>query len=65
MKKAIGDTPDEKAECIFRIWQLGVSLHDINIASRHAGHVIRSVKQLAVSNHEHKSINIKFLIKSP
>lgn len=58
IEKANGETPDEKAECVFHIWQLGVSLHDINLASRHSGHVIRSVKQLAVTNHDHKPLDI-------
>lgn len=41
-----------------RVWQMGVSLHDIRIAGQHAAHVIQSVKQLAVSDHSRTQIDI-------
>ena len=51
------------AESYYRIWELGSSLHDILIASNHAMHVIRSVKELAVSNQERKPTNVNDTIQ--
>ena len=39
-------------------WQIGVALHDMQIASKHAMHVVRSVKQLAVANQDRHMVDI-------
>lgn len=58
MKKLNG--LEEQAEIIDRIyhfWEMGVALHDMRIASRHAVHVLNSIKQLSVSDQERHAIN--------
>jgi nitrogen-specific signal transduction histidine kinase len=46
-------------EKIFRFWEIGTTLHDMLIASSHAGYVLNSVKQLAVTHQERKPVNIE------
>ncbi len=54
-------------------WEMGLAFHDMLIASRHAVHVVKSVKQLGVSDHEqHAGIDLNqtinetlALLKSP
>ncbi|MEQ8878284.1 MAG: ATP-binding protein [Cyclobacteriaceae bacterium] len=45
---------------IYASWESGCNLHDMRIAARHATQVVRSVKQLGVSEHswsDHISVN--------
>ncbi len=51
---------EEEQEIIDRIyhfWEMGVALHDMRIASRHAVHVLNSIKQLSVSDQERQPVN--------
>lgn len=55
--------PDEYVNDIHNIWSMGVSLHDINLATKHAVHVLKSIKQLSVSDQERSEINVNSTIK--
>lgn len=47
------------ADKIYEYWEIGCTLHDMQIAAKHSTHVVRSVKQLGVSEHEWgKNVNI-------
>lgn len=41
-----------------QVWELGVGLHDMIIASNHAVHVLKSIKQLSASDQQRTEINI-------
>jgi signal transduction histidine kinase len=41
-----------------QVWELGVGLHDMIIASTHAVHVLKSIKQLSASDQERYKLNI-------
>lgn len=45
------------------MWEMGVSLHDINLATKHAVHVLKSIKQLSVSDQERHETDINATIK--
>ncbi|MFT6867678.1 MAG: signal transduction histidine kinase [Cyclobacteriaceae bacterium] len=42
----------ERADEVINNWELGCTLHDMHIAARHSSHVVRSVKQLGVAEHQ-------------
>jgi len=49
------DLKHDKAEGIeraFNYWEIGTAFHDLSVAAKHATHVVRSVKKLAVKQHE-------------
>ncbi|MFY0598708.1 MAG: hypothetical protein JXR03_03480 [Cyclobacteriaceae bacterium] len=49
-----------KIEEVLEQWKLGRMLHDTMVAARHSGHVVKSVKQLGVSQHlwsKHVDVN--------
>ena len=49
----------DAADRIYESWEAGCTIHDMHIASRHATHVVRSVKELGVSQQTWaKNINI-------
>ncbi len=50
IKKSAGKNPD-KLEKIYEEWEAGVTLHDMSISAKHSIHVVQSVKQLGVSQH--------------
>ena len=50
LKKAAGKKADLLEE-IYEQWEAGCTLHDMQIASKQAGHVVKSVKQLGVAEH--------------
>ncbi len=41
-----------RADHAFDKWELGCNLHDMQIAAKHSTHVVRSVKQLGVAQHQ-------------
>lgn len=41
-----------KADEVIENWELGCILHDMQIAAKHSSHVVRSVKQLGVAEHQ-------------
>lgn len=41
-----------KAEDAYNKWELGCNLHDMKIAAKHSAHVVKSVKQLGVAEHQ-------------
>ncbi len=51
VKKLLKKEPS-LAEKIYQYWEMGCTIHDIQIAAKHSTHVVRSVKQLGVSEHE-------------
>ncbi|WP_421876004.1 ATP-binding protein [Marinoscillum sp.] len=40
------------ADKIYDLWETGCTLYDMQVAARHSTHVVRSVKQLGVTEHE-------------
>ena len=48
---------EEIAHRIYHFWEMGVALHDMRVASRHAVHVLNSIKQLSVSDQERHPVN--------
>lgn len=40
------------ADQIYEFWEIGCTLHDMQIAAKHSAHVVRSVKQLGVNEHQ-------------
>jgi signal transduction histidine kinase len=42
----------EKLVQAYEKWEMGCYLHDMNIAAKHSAHVVRSVKQLGVAEHQ-------------
>ena len=47
------------ADRINEFWEVGCTLHDMEIAAKHSTHVVRSVKQLGVTEHQwSKDVNI-------
>lgn len=47
------------ADKLFSCWEAGSTIHDMQIAARHSSHVVRSVKQLGVTEHVwSKNINV-------
>lgn len=57
------NNPDQYVSNVHEIWAMGVSLHDINLATKHAVHVLKSIKQLSVSDQERSEINVNSTIK--
>lgn len=57
--KAILQKDAKKADRIAEFWEVGCTLHDMEIAAKHSTHVVRSVKQLGVTEHQwSKEVNI-------
>lgn len=54
---------DEQCEKMHQSWELGVALHDIIQTSRHAVHVLKSVKQLSVSDYERNELDVNDTIR--
>jgi len=52
------DAVDDESDRMHRIWELGVALHDMIRTSRHAVHVLKSVKQLSVSDCERYELDV-------
>ena len=50
VKKYVKQDP-ESIDRIYEAWEAGCNLHDMSIAARHSTQVVRSVKQLGVSEH--------------
>ncbi len=48
---------------VYNFWEMGVAIHDILLASKHASNVITSVKSLGISEREQLSININRTLK--
>lgn len=46
LKKGPGLTDE-----VYKCWEVGCTLHDMEIAAKHSAHVVRSVKQLGVTEH--------------
>ncbi len=57
------DNLNEYVNNINHLWQMGVSLHDINLATKHAVHVLKSIKQLSVSDQERHDIDVNATIQ--
>ncbi len=52
-----------KVDRITEFWEVGCSLHDMQIAAKHSTHVVRSVKQLGMTEHQwSKNVNINHTI---
>ena len=49
--KLIGKNPD-MADQLYAYWEAGCTVHDMRIAAKHSTHVVKSVKQLGVSDHQ-------------
>jgi len=49
---------DEITDRMHHFWEMGVAIHDILLASKHAVHVLQSIKQLSVSDQERSLLNI-------
>jgi C4-dicarboxylate-specific signal transduction histidine kinase len=43
---------------MYHFWEMGVSIHDILVASGHAVHVLKSIKQLSVSDQARSDVNL-------
>jgi len=41
-----------------QVWELGVALHDMIVSSKHAVHVLKSIKQLSTADQERCKLNI-------
>lgn len=52
------DNIDEVSMKKQQVWELGVGLHDMIIASKHAVHVLKSIKQLSAADQQRTDINI-------
>jgi len=60
----LGDDTQAKLEQYLPFFEAGLALHDLLAASRHASRVVRSVKELGVSNHELRlPVNLASAIK--
>lgn len=57
------DNLEERVSNINYLWEMGVSLHDINLATKHSVHVLKSIKQLSVSGQERSDIEVNATIK--
>lgn len=52
--EAIDEISNKKQQ----VWELGVALHDMKVASKHAVHVLKSIKQLSAADQERYKLNI-------
>lgn len=41
-----------------QVWELGVALHDMIVSSKHAVHVLKSIKQLSTADQERCELNV-------
>ncbi len=60
------DDPVELEELIDRMyhfWEMGVAIHDILVASKHAVHVLKSIKQLSVADQARHELDVNDTIK--
>jgi len=57
IKKSKNKTGQEW-EKTYQLWEIGATLHDLLVAANHAGHVLNSVKQLAVAQQDRKEVDI-------
>lgn len=57
------DNLDKVTEKKQQVWELGVALHDMIFASKHAVHVLKSIKQLSKADQERIDLNINDTLK--
>ncbi len=55
---------DELVEQMHHFWEIGVAIHDMLLASKHASNVIASVKSLGISDREQMDVDINSTLKS-
>jgi signal transduction histidine kinase len=58
LRKIYGKKLDSSIDNLYNFWEIAIALHDIKISSRQAEHVLKSVKQLAVTHQDRKSVDI-------
>lgn len=58
--KNISGTPEaeEMVERMYHFWEMGVAIHDILVASKHAVHVLKSIKQLSVADQARHELHL-------
>lgn len=49
---------EEMIDRMYYFWEMGVAIHDILLATRHAVHVLNSIKQLSVSDQAREEIEL-------
>lgn len=49
---------EELIDRMYYFWELGVSLHDILLATKHAVHVLKSIKQLSVADQLREEVEL-------
>ncbi len=60
--KSAGDIKNQ-SEHLYYFWEMGVALHDMQVAAKHAVHVLSSIKQLSVHDREREDICINETIQ--
>ncbi len=54
---------EEQAEELYEFWEMGVAIHDTLLGSKHAVHVLKSIKQLSVSDQARQEIDLNMTIR--
>jgi signal transduction histidine kinase len=62
-KHTSGGSSEELIERMHNLWEVGVAIHDIIVASKHGVHVLKSIKQLSVADQARQEVQINDTIR--
>lgn len=57
------DNVDDLLDRMHQFWEMGVAIHDILLASSHGAHVLKSIKELSVTDQERHELELDYTIR--